>query len=84
MVVTVRYDDTGDTETFLLGVRGAEYAEMDIYSVQSPLGSATPGAGCGQRRSFNSPAGKVITVTVLDAVPYGIHNADLTGRGTRL
>ena len=54
MVVTVRYDDTGDTETFLLGVRGAEYADMDVYSVQSPLGSATLGAGCGQRRSFNA------------------------------
>ena len=24
MVLTIRYDDTGDTETFLLGVRGAE------------------------------------------------------------
>ena len=24
MVLTARYDDTGDTETFLLGVRGAE------------------------------------------------------------
>ena len=34
MVVTVRYDDTGDTETFLLGVRGAEYVDMDVYSVQ--------------------------------------------------
>ena len=69
MVVTVRYDDTGDTETFLLGVRGAEYVDMDVYSVQSPLGSAILGAGCGQRRSFNSPAGNVVTVTVLDAVP---------------
>ncbi len=84
MVVTVRYDDTGETETFLLGVRGAEYADMDVYSMQSPLGSAIFGAGCGQRRSFESPSGQTITVTVLDAVPYGIHNADLTGPGALL
>src|SRR3954447_18103722 len=28
MVLTVRYDDTGDTETFLLGVRGPEDADI--------------------------------------------------------
>ena len=38
MVLTVRYDDTGETETFLLGVRGAEDADIDVYSMQSPLG----------------------------------------------
>ena len=27
MVLTIRYDDTGDTETFLLGVRGAEHGD---------------------------------------------------------
>ena len=58
MVVTVRYDDTGDTETFLLGVRGAEYAEMDIYSVQSPLGSATPGGGLRTAPEFQLARGQ--------------------------
>ena len=33
MVLTVRYDDTGETETFLLGVRGAEVAGVDVYSM---------------------------------------------------
>lgn len=37
MVLTVRYDDTGDTETFLLGVRGAEYSDIEVYSNESPL-----------------------------------------------
>ena len=32
MVLTVRYDATGDTETFLLGVRGAEDADIEVYS----------------------------------------------------
>ncbi len=36
MVVTVRYDATGDTDTFLLGVHSAEYADMAVYSIQSP------------------------------------------------
>ncbi|MGH3637188.1 MAG: GreA/GreB family elongation factor, partial [Mycobacterium sp.] len=40
MVLTIRYDDTGDTETFLLGVRGAEFGDMEVYSNQSPLGVA--------------------------------------------
>ena len=30
MVLTVRFDDTGDTETFLLGVRGAEHGTIEV------------------------------------------------------
>ena len=77
MVVTLRYDDTDDTETFLLGVRGEEYADMDVYSVQSPLGAAILGARCGQRRTYTSPVGATVAVTVLKAVPHGMHTADL-------
>lgn len=75
MVLTVRYDDTGDTETFLLGVRGAEYADIDVYSNQSPLGAAVEGARRGERRAYTLPCGTALTVTLLDAVPYGIHTA---------
>jgi transcription elongation GreA/GreB family factor len=77
MVVTVRFDDTGDTETFLLGVRGAEYGDMEVYSVQSPLGGAIVGARPGEQRSYELPSGARLAVTMLKAVPYGIHNADL-------
>lgn len=77
MVVTVRYDDTGDTETFLLGVRGAEYGEMEVYSTHSPLGAAIAGARSGQKRSYSLPSGVTLTVTVLSAVPYGLHTAEL-------
>lgn len=73
MVVTIRYDDTGDTETFLLGVRGAEYGDMEVYSVQSPLGAAISGARPGERRDYRLPSGAQLSVTLLAAVPYGIH-----------
>jgi len=77
MVVTVRYHDTRDTETFLLGVRGAEYTDVDVYSVQSPLGAAINGARPGQRRTYQSPSGAPITVTVLKAAPHGLRTTDV-------
>jgi transcription elongation GreA/GreB family factor len=75
MVVTIRYDDTGDTETFLLGVRGAEYGDMEVYSIQSPLGAAIAGARPGERRTYRLPSSAALSVTVLKAVPYGMHTA---------
>ena len=77
MVLTVRYDDIGDTETFLLGVRGAEYGDMEVYSNQSPLGAAITGARPGERRSYTLRSGTTLTVTLLNAVPYGIYTADV-------
>ncbi|MCV7303170.1 GreA/GreB family elongation factor [Mycobacterium barrassiae] len=78
MVVTVRYDDTGDTESFLLGVRGAEQGDIEVYSVQSPLGEAILGARPGEQRTFKLPSGAELSVTMLAAVPYGLHNAEVT------
>ncbi|BBZ14147.1 GreA/GreB family elongation factor [Mycobacterium branderi] len=75
MVLTIRYDDTGDVETFLLGVRGAEYADMEVYSSQSPLGAAIMGARPGEQRTYRLPSGTALSVTLVNAVPYGIHNA---------
>jgi len=77
MVLTIRYDDTGDTETFLLGVRGAEYGELEVYSIQSPLGAAIAGARPGERRTYELQSGARLTVTLLKAVPYGLHTAEL-------
>jgi transcription elongation factor GreA len=73
MVLTVRYDDTGDTETFLLGVRGAEDAGIDVYTLQSPLGRAITGARPGEQRTYSVPSGTDLPVTLLSAVPYGMH-----------
>lgn len=79
MVLTVRYDDTGDVETFLLGVRGVEDAEIDVYSMQSPLGSAIAGAHVGERRTYSVPSGAHVPVTLLKAVPYGLRTPGLAG-----
>ncbi|GFG93270.1 GreA/GreB family elongation factor [Mycobacterium bourgelatii] len=83
MVVTVRYDDNGnghdgDTETFLLGVRGAEHGDLEVYSVKSPLGAAILGARPGERRTYTLPNGGALGVTILKCVPYGLHQAALT------
>jgi transcription elongation factor GreA len=78
MVLTVRYDDTGETETFLLGVRGAEDAEIDVYSMQSPLGRAIAGARPGEQRTYSVPSGANLSVTLLKAVPYGIRTRSVT------
>jgi transcription elongation factor GreA len=74
MVLTVRYDDTGETETFLLGVRSIEHGEhhsLEVYSPESPLGAALTGARQGEQRTYRVPTGATIRVTLLDAVPYG-------------
>ncbi|WP_046294834.1 GreA/GreB family elongation factor [Mycolicibacter arupensis] len=72
MVLTVRYGD-GDTETFLLGVRDDDQSGLEVYSPQSPLGMAITGARPGEERSYTVPSGARVTVTLLDAVPYGRH-----------
>jgi transcription elongation GreA/GreB family factor len=78
MVVTIRYNDTGDTETFLLGARDAEYGDIEVYSIQSPLGAAIVGARPGERCTYRLPNGAVLTVNLLNAVPYGMHTAGVT------
>lgn len=78
MVVTVRYGDSGDTETFLLGVRGAEHGDVEVYSTHSPLGAAIDGARPGEARTYTLPSGASLTVTLVRAVPFGAHLAHST------
>ncbi|OBB44570.1 MULTISPECIES: GreA/GreB family elongation factor [unclassified Mycobacterium] len=80
MVVTVRYDDIGETETFLLGIRGTEPAEIEVYSPSSPLGVAILGARPGERRMYTAPTGKELRVTLLAARPYGAAIDSAAGR----
>lgn len=77
MVVTVRYDETNETQTFLQGVRGAEHGGMDVYSIESPLGAAIVAARTGEQRAFRLPSGADLSVTMLTAVPYGLHSAQV-------
>lgn len=70
-VLTIRYDGEEETEEFLLGVRDASVADaVTVYSPQSPLGEALLGAVPGERRTFTSPRGAVIGVTLVAAAPY--------------
>ncbi|MDU0288205.1 GreA/GreB family elongation factor [Saccharothrix longispora] len=75
MVLTVRYDDTGDVETFLLGLRAVEHGDVEVYSPDSPLGAALTGARPGDQRTYRAPNGNSIRVTLLDAVPHGHHRS---------
>ena len=71
MVLTIRYDTIGETETFLLGRRGSEGADIKVYSMASPLGRAIAGARVGERRIYSIPDGTHLLVTLINAVPYG-------------
>lgn len=82
MVLTIRYDDSDDTETFLLGSRDAEHSDLEVYSPDSPLGAALTGARRGEQRSYQVPNGTKIAVTLLDAVPYG-HTVATSSRPAR-
>jgi transcription elongation factor GreA len=71
MVVTVRFVGDTDTEEFLLGAREmAGDSELQVYSPQSPMGSAINGKRRGDEVDFAAPNGKMLRVEVVDAVPY--------------
>src|SRR6476469_1243003 len=94
MVLTVRYDDTGEEETFLLGLRDVEQSDLDetlgndhddpeVYSPTSPLGMAVTGARPGDHRSYRVPNGTTVRVTLLDTVPYGHHRTQRADRDSQ-
>lgn len=70
MVLTIRYDASGETETFLLGRHGAEAVDLKVYSMASPLGRSIAGARPGERRIYAIPNDTGRLVTLLKAVPH--------------
>ncbi len=72
MEVTIRFVGDTDVETFLLGAREMKSADSDleVYSPQSPLGSALVGRSKGEEVDFEAPNGKILKVEIVDAVPY--------------
>jgi transcription elongation factor GreA len=71
MVLTVRYDDEDETETFLLGSREEGRAGgMEVYSPKSPLGAAILGAKVGETRQYQLPDGGTMKVTLEAAEPF--------------
>jgi transcription elongation factor GreA len=70
MVVTVRFADDDETETFLIGSREETASDLEVYSAASPLGKALDGAKVGETRKYETPTGKTMTVTVESAEPF--------------
>ncbi len=71
MVVTVRFDGDDDSETFLIGSREeAETAGVEVYSAASPLGKALTGAREGDTVTYETPTGKTMQVTLVEAKPF--------------
>ena len=71
MVVKVAFDgDDQDTLEFLLGSREDAGASIEVYSPQSPLGSAINGRRIGETAQYELPNGKTLAVKLLAAEPY--------------
>ena len=73
MKVTYKFagDADDDAETFLLGAREmADTTNLQVFSPQSPLGSAIIGKRTGETVPYTAPNGKTLEVEILDAVPY--------------
>jgi transcription elongation factor GreA len=71
MVVTIRFAGDSDEETFLLGAREmASGSDLQVYSPQSPLGTALVGRKRGEECDYIAPNGKTLKVEILDAVPF--------------
>jgi transcription elongation factor GreA len=73
MKVTTRFVGDDETETFLLGAR--EMADttgddLEVFSPQSPLGSAIIGYKRGDTVTYEAPNGKQLKVEIVEAVPY--------------
>ena len=71
MVVTVQFDGDDASETFLIGSREeSETTDLDVYSSASPLGQALTGAKKGETVSYETPTGKTMKVTLIEAKPF--------------
>ena len=74
--ITIAFNgDESDTDTFLLGSREVlglddSVNELNVYSPQSPLGSAILGKAKGDEATYEAPNGRKINVTVVKVEPY--------------
>lgn len=70
-VVTIRFVEFDEEETFLLGSREeAAHASIEVYSPTSPLGSAVNGKRVGDTASYELASGKRMSVEVLRVTTY--------------
>jgi transcription elongation factor GreA len=66
----IKVDIGGDEMRFLLGSREIAATDLDVYSENSPLGSAILGAKVGENVSYKAPNGREISVAILEAEPF--------------
>lgn len=74
MTVSIKFSGDDDIETFLLGSRELlaldPSVEMDVFSPQSPLGSAILGKKRGDTATYEAPNGRDVTVEIVGATPF--------------
>ncbi|KHL10961.1 transcription elongation factor GreA [Mumia flava] len=74
MIITIRFAGDDDTESFLLGSREMlaldGSVDIEVFSPQSPLGSAILGKRAGETASYEAPNGSTVSVEIVDAKPY--------------
>lgn len=74
MTVTVQFDGDPNPTTFLLAHRGVTDSdvrrEIDVYSPQSPLGSAITNKYPGETFRYETPTGAKVRGTIVSAVPF--------------
>ncbi len=69
MLVTITM--AGKERTFVLGNREiAEGKDVEVYSPESPLGTAIAGAKAGDTVDYTAPNGKSIPIEIKAAKPY--------------
>jgi transcription elongation factor GreA len=72
MVVTYRFAGDSTEEKFLLGAREmkGDDDDLEVFSPQSPLGTAINGHRKGETVEYVAPNGKTLAVEIVDAKPY--------------
>jgi transcription elongation factor GreA len=70
-VVTVKFVEFDEEETFLLGSREeSAHASVDVYSPTSPLGAAVLGRRIGDSATYELANGKTMTVEIINVQNY--------------
>lgn len=69
--MVVKATIAGVKKTFLVGSReGAVDLEIEVFSENSPLGSAISGHKAGETVSYAAPNGKTFEVEILEVTPF--------------
>ena len=67
--MVVRLEIAGEEETYFLGSREEAIRDLDILSLQSPLGQAVIGRRVGEEFTYATPTGRELPVKLLAAEP---------------